>query len=455
MLRGRAAGPGPPAAAASALRRRVRTVKGGVWGLIGLGITAGYLAALAALLFLLMAFLTEPLRLNPNMETAWILKIVDTEAPPPQQQQHKHGGKRHKVPKAALENPWGLRYAHMGMLGALPNGSMVSFFQGSVEPIEGTASQSLYWSTSHDEGKTWEAPSLFHRGGIPLWAPVFHAEAGRVWIFFATSNPNCRYYDKNKHAVRFSPGGDIVYMISDDSGGSWKGPHSVLKYESGAGIPKVIANKLTTTANGDWVLPFWREPGQTCPIHKHETEPAKWVNGSAGVLVSPNQGLSWKAHGNLTNPDTWLLENTAVHLGNGELLQLFRSGAGAIFSSRSYDNGATWSTPVPTALPNPNSKIHMEIAREGCIVLVYNHSEVSRNPLTVAISKDNGHHWSPVTHLEDEPTLQFAYPTLQVHGKNLLVIYTVMKKRAAMGTRPSLLMSVGIKVAKLPLSDIC
>ena len=51
------------------------------------------------------------------------------------------------------------------------------------------------------------------------------------------------------------------------------------------------------------------------------------------------------------NPDTWLLENIAVHLGNGKLLQLFRSGAGAIFSSRSYDNGVTWSTPGPTALP--------------------------------------------------------------------------------------------------------
>lgn len=44
----------------------------------------------------------------------------------------------------------------------------------------------------------------------------------------------------------------------------------MLPYDAEGGIPKVVANKMAVLASGAWVLPFWREPGKTCPRLRSE-----------------------------------------------------------------------------------------------------------------------------------------------------------------------------------------
>ena len=133
----------------------------------------------------------------------------------------------------------------------------------------------------------------------------------------------------------------------------------ILPYDAEGGIPKVVANKLAVLASGAWILPFWREPGKTCPKLRSEVkDPKDIVRGSAGVLISGDQGLTWRVRGNLTSPGTWLIENTVVELGSRELLQHFRTRKGVAYSSVSRDGGETWSSPQRTSIPNPNSKMH-------------------------------------------------------------------------------------------------
>lgn len=56
------------------------------------------------------------------------------------------------------------------------------------------------------------------------------------------------------------------------------------------------------------------------------------------------------------------------------MLALFRSRfADSIYSSRSIDNGRTWSEPEPTELPNNNSSIQFTALQDGTLALVYNH----------------------------------------------------------------------------------
>ena len=64
-------------------------------------------------------------------------------------------------------------------------------------------------------------------------------------------------------------------------------------------VPQVLANKPAVLTDGRWVLPFWREPGKTCPVVRSRVPSSDWVNGSAGVLVTGDQGLTWRAHGNI------------------------------------------------------------------------------------------------------------------------------------------------------------
>ena len=39
--------------------------------------------------------------------------------------------------------------------------------------------------------------------------------------------------------------------------------------------------------------------------YREVKDPRDAVKGSAGVLISGDQGLTWRTHGNLTAPGTW------------------------------------------------------------------------------------------------------------------------------------------------------
>ena len=83
---------------------------------------------------------------------------------------------------------------------------------------------------------------------------------------------------------------------------------------------------MTVLSNGAWLLPYWREPGKTCPVVRSTTPMSQWVRGSAGVLYSENEGLTWEAKGGeLADKHTWLIENSIAEVGKSKvLLQVFR-----------------------------------------------------------------------------------------------------------------------------------
>jgi hypothetical protein len=221
----------------------------------------------------------------------------------------------------------------MGMLEQLPNGSIAAVFQASFEHYEGSGGQSLFWSTSPD-GKQWTPPeTLVPSEGLPLWSPVLHVEGGRLWLFFSLSKAVCKYLDRVRNVPRYSPGGDILQISSDDSGLTWSSPIAVHTYDDDISIPKVIANKLVVLSNGAWALPYWTEPGKNCPVVRHGADPATLVNGSAGLLKSGDQGLTWTAAGHIVTEGTWLIENSVVELPGHRLLQFFRSKLGVVFHS--------------------------------------------------------------------------------------------------------------------------
>mmetsp|Transcript_7476 Transcript_7476/g.21115 ORF Transcript_7476/g.21115 Transcript_7476/m.21115 type:complete len:425 (-) Transcript_7476:193-1467(-) len=343
-----------------------------------------------------------------------------------------------------------LRYAHMGMLNRLPNASLAAVFQGSKRHFEGSMEQSLYWSISEDNGMSWgPVQVLVASEGLPVWSPVMLTEGRRLWLMYSRSSRKCKYFDGLRGVVRYSPGGDIVMTTSDNNGKTWSSPQVIFGADAEDGIPKVIANRISVLSNGRWVLPFWREPGKTCPINRNQVHRSEWVNGSAGVLFSETQGLSWSVSGKMQMEESWLIENTVTQVKSGFLLQLFRTGLGSVYQSWSPDFGNTWSTPLPTTLPNPNSKVHLMTLSNGYLMVAYNHSPSQRSPLNVALSRDQGRSWRMVGELETDASLQYAYPTMDQKGPQLVVIYTVMKSDDAYR-----LICMGMKIAILDLKHL-
>ena len=356
----------------------------------------------------------------------------------------------------------GLRYAHMASVASLPNGSLAVAFQ-AAETAEGAEDQHILWAASTDaSAERWYEPRMLpvRRRGAQ-WGPVLHVTrdpTGRagfvVHVFYAESHGCIRPVKPPK----WPPGGDLKMTSTHDGGRTWRAAKTILPQDSEHGsIPKVVANHLVVTKEGHWVLPFWRERAML--------DKTVWPKGSescrtdaeayAGVLVSEDGGRTWSARGAVRAERTWLIENTVLEVAkgaNGEavephLLMLFRSHEGHVWSSRSFHNGHSWTTPeAVAALPNPDAKVSaLVLEPSGDIVLAFNdhtrtkgwdaghhalESEIpekARTDLTLALSRDGGRSWhrlAPALEVARQKGLRLHYPWLLQVGCELVVAYS-------------------------------
>ena len=104
-----------------------------------------------------------------------------------------------------------------------------------------------------------------------------------------------------------------------------------------------------------------------------------------------------------------------------------RGSGGWIWRTISLDQGETWETPTPTALPNPNSGIDLLGLQSGKLVLAYNPSDRQRTPLWVAISGED-ENWQAARVLEQGPG-EFSYPALaQAADETIHLVYTFKRQ---------------------------
>lgn len=332
--------------------------------------------------------------------------------------------------KYIFHNSGGYAYSHMVMIGAMPPSSLwrwAMIWQASSS-IEGAPGQHLLISFSDEPESSWTKPMMIplQPSSLAVWGPVWHLDAnGVIWLFYSQST-SCRK-NAGRGRVKYAPGGDIKFIRSVD-GISWTAPKTIITQASDQGIPKLVANQLQVHAEtGNWVLPYWREQphSKQCKPHADRT-----VRTSAGVLLSTNQGASWKAIGSWrARGIRWLIEGTVAEVGDkGKLLQLHRSGEPTLYKQTSDDGGINWSPATKTSIPNPNSKVNLIRMTNGDIALAFNDARGGvRRKLSVAVSSD-GSTWRKLQQLEDStPGLHYAYPTLAQDDCRLLVTYSVMR----------------------------
>ena len=120
------------------------------------------------------------------------------------------------------------------------------------------------------------------------------------------------------------------------------------------------------------------------------------------------------------------VEPVVVERKDGSLLMIIRTRLSNIYRCESFDGGDTWSVPVPMALVAATSPANMKrIPNTGDLLLVWNHSldMRRRNPLTAAVSKDDGETWDNVRDLENDAEHAFAYPSITFRGDEVLLTY--------------------------------
>jgi predicted neuraminidase len=241
---------------------------------------------------------------------------------------------------------------HAANLHALPDGRLACVWFGGT--MEGMGDISVYMSKLGPEGWS-EARRLSDNSTRSEQNPVlFSAPDGAVWLFH-TSQPGGRQDEC-----------EIVARVSRDGGESF-GPSRRIGDFRGV----FVRQPVRLGPDGEWLLPGFR-----CVTPAE----GRWTGDidTAVMLVSPDEGRSWKA---TEVPDSL----GAVHMNpiaplDGLMPAFYRDRyAQWVKRSLSSDGGLTWSAPQPTDLPNNNSSVQAIRLTDGRIGLVL-------NPISAAMS---------------------------------------------------------------------
>ena len=130
------------------------------------------------------------------------------------------------------------------------------------------------------------------------------------------------------------------------------------------------------------------------------------------------------------------MEPGVVELNDGSILCWYRTRGGCQYKVWSFDQGETWTDPVPAAeFPSPESPLSMKRnPYNGELVAIWNDYSparsvrfsdgiMGRTPLVLARSQDEGKTWTDHVILENAPDHGYAYTAMLFAEKQLFLAY--------------------------------
>ncbi len=148
---------------------------------------------------------------------------------------------------------------------------------------------------------------------------------------------------------------------------------------------------------------------------------------TAFCLISDDDGTTWRESQPVRPAGGGCWEPAAVQRKDGRVLMFLRTGLGGQYQTLSDDGGQTWGTPTITALRGTAAPIAIErIPTSGDLLAVWNNDldgPRARNPLSAAISRDDGKTWECFRNVADAAGDAFAYPSVTFVGDRALLTY--------------------------------
>ncbi|MBM3736462.1 MAG: exo-alpha-sialidase [Acidobacteria bacterium] len=262
---------------------------------------------------------------------------------------------------------------------------------------------------SRDRGRTWSGTFTVQENigaDNVKHCNLLRLASGEILLFFTVR-------DFKKHESQ------IWFKRSKDECETWTKPEPLT---SEPGFWLTNADRALLHRSGRILLPgYW--------------SPKIWAEGEhfiAFTFYSDDQGRTWKRSSKpMDLPKRGAEEPAVVELKDGSLLAVLRSSLGKIYAAKSRDRGETWSPPEATPLVAPASQPALKrIPGTDQLVVLYNntykpdesHGGV-RNPLTSAISNDEGKTWRNIKNIEDRAGYDSAYPAMAFSGGEALITY--------------------------------
>ncbi len=258
----------------------------------------------------------------------------------------------------------------------------------------------------------------------------------------------------------------IVGRISTDAGRTWGGKYTLVENDGKCNVMEVNFLRLksggialfhlqknaevggTQTPDCRVMLRVSRDEGRTFGPAKQLTGEKRYIETASGralrlktgrilvecdametafCLISDDDGATWREGNHVKPAGGGCWEPAAVERKDGRVLMFLRTGLGGQYQAISEDGGETWGEATLTALRGTAAPISIErIPKTGDLLAVWNNdigSSRARNPLTAAISHDDGKTWEHFRNVADAAGDAFAYPSVTVVGDRALLTY--------------------------------
>jgi predicted neuraminidase len=235
-------------------------------------------------------------------------------------------------------------------------------------------------------------------------------------------------------------GNGILYQNSDGTLICIYGVmHGKLNGEAGEGVRwrtcdlrmKTSGDRGSNWSDVQMIDPEWGNVPRCNPIRLNDGSVlfgVEYDDGNSRMWRSEDDARSWTMCGRVEgskNQHPALLERT-----DGSILALLRpcGGQGRILQSVSVDGGRQWTPAELSELHSPFAGLDAVRLQDGRFVVVYNSNPEARNPLSIAVSEDEGRSWPTVRDLVSGSG-QFHYPAIiQDRDGRLQVTFTNNRK---------------------------
>ena len=248
--------------------------------------------------------------------------------------------------------------------------------------------------TSTDGGRIWgdKYTLVENDGGCNVMEVNFlRLNTGEIALFYLqknTESTDCR----------------IMMRTSADEGKTWVNPKQLSP-----------SGKYTGLTNG-----------RSIRLNSGRILLEAWEGGYCYCVLSDDDGETWRDSQHVKPAGGECFESVCIELKDGKVLMLMRTGLGGQYRSISSDDGDTWSNPLPTSLTGTAAPAFISrIPKTDDLLVIWTHNpgEKRRNPLTSAISKDEGETWENLRNLEDTPDDAWAYPAVTWIENRALITY--------------------------------
>jgi len=303
--------------------------------------------------------------------------------------------------------PQGVKMVHVASLAECSQGTLVMVWYGGK--TECAPDVRLFCATHGLADGAWSPPEAIfssERVGKDLGHPVkslgnailLPGRDGALRLLFTSI------------AVGKWSGCRLGTCVSRDGGKTWTRTQP-LRLSPFFNFSDLVRNRPVPLIGGGWCVPIYHE--LTCKYPE-----ILWFDDRNGTISFSKTRI---AGGRTTT------QPSLVPLDERRAIVLLRSVTDArkIFISRTSDRGLTWTPPEATDLPNPDAGICALGLSDGRILLAFNDSPENRNPLSLAVSSDEGRTWKRIAVLESEAEATFSYPYLMRGSDGLIrIAYT-------------------------------